>query len=178
MWRITELARAFGLSRSTLLYYHRIGLLRPNARSPAGYRLYSDGDKERLTAICNFRQAGLGLEEIRKLLRSSSTQSILRRRLESISEQLRLLQSQQQLLATMINLQAGQAPPEAVDRELWVEMLRAAGMDDDAMDQWHAEFERRAPDGHHQFLLGLGIAPEHCLRIREWAQRHEDKDGR
>ena len=59
----------FNLSRSTLLYYHRIGLLRPNARSPAGYRLYSDDDKERLTAICNFRQAGLGLEEIRKLLR-------------------------------------------------------------------------------------------------------------
>jgi DNA-binding transcriptional MerR regulator len=35
MYHITQLARQFGLSRSTLLYYDRIGLLSP-ALSPRG----------------------------------------------------------------------------------------------------------------------------------------------
>jgi len=47
MYRIRELAGLFGLSRSTLLYYDRIGLLSPSARSESGYRLYSAADRER-----------------------------------------------------------------------------------------------------------------------------------
>lgn len=41
MYHISQLAQQFGLSRSTLLYYDRIGLLSPSARSEAGYRQYS-----------------------------------------------------------------------------------------------------------------------------------------
>jgi len=62
MYQITTLAKASGLSRSTLLYYDRIGLLCPSGRSAAGYRLYSARDKERLALICSYRQAGLALE--------------------------------------------------------------------------------------------------------------------
>ena len=51
MFLITELAREFGLSRSTLLYYNRIGLLRPAGRSMAGYRLYSTKDRDTLALI-------------------------------------------------------------------------------------------------------------------------------
>ena len=35
-----KLARRYALSRSTLLYYHRIGLLVPSGRSAANYRVY------------------------------------------------------------------------------------------------------------------------------------------
>jgi len=38
-----------------------------------------------------------------------------------------------------------------VDTQIWVEMPRAAGMDNRAMRQWHAEFERRAPEAPHAF---------------------------
>ena len=43
-----ELAKSAGLSRSTLLYYDRLGLLRPVGRSESNYRLYSatDADSE------------------------------------------------------------------------------------------------------------------------------------
>ena len=68
MYRITQLAREFGLSRSTLLYYDQIGLLPPSGRSEAGYRSYSLSDRERLATICSYRQAGLGIEDIRRLL--------------------------------------------------------------------------------------------------------------
>ena len=44
---ITRLAKQFKLSRSTLLYYDRIGLLRPSGRSPSNYRLYTGSDRQR-----------------------------------------------------------------------------------------------------------------------------------
>ncbi len=40
MITIGRLARRFGLSRSTLLYYDSIGLLSPSTRSAKDYRLY------------------------------------------------------------------------------------------------------------------------------------------
>ena len=45
----------------------------------------------------------------------------------------------------------------AIDRKAWVEMLKSAGMDEEGMRAWHAEFEKRSPDAHHDFLLSLGI---------------------
>lgn len=53
MYRIGELAALGGLSRSTLLYYDRIGLLSPSGRSEANYRLYSAEDRERTTPSCS-----------------------------------------------------------------------------------------------------------------------------
>jgi hypothetical protein len=57
---------------------------------------------------------------------------------------------------------------------LWVEMLRTAGMDQNAMNRWHAEFESRAPDGHNEFLLSLGIADDEVARIRRLSRGYEE----
>lgn len=168
MYRITQLARQFGLSRSTLLYYDRIGLLSPSGRSESGYRLYSTADRDRLAAIATFRQAGLTIEDIRRITAASEdvSKSVLQRRLCDLGEEIKALQAQQHLLAAMLKVQAGIALPVAVDKQTWVEMLRAVGMDDRGMEQWHAEFERRAPQAHHGFLLSLGIAEQEALLIR------------
>ena len=45
---VGRLAKRFGLSRSTLLYYDRLGLLCPSGRSGGDYRLYEDADAQRL----------------------------------------------------------------------------------------------------------------------------------
>ena len=37
---VTRLARACGLSRTTVLYYESLGLLRPARRTPGNYRAY------------------------------------------------------------------------------------------------------------------------------------------
>jgi DNA-binding transcriptional MerR regulator len=171
MYRITRLARQFGLSRSTLLYYDRIGLLSPSERSDAGYRLYSPADRQRLASICSYRQAGLGIEDIRRLLATAAEggEAVIRRRLQEIGDEIRGLQAQQRLLAGMLRLQSGGELPARVDKETWVAMLRAAGMDDQAMERWHAEFERRAPGAHHAFLLSLGITDKEALLIRHWS---------
>lgn len=44
-------ARMAGVTVRTLHHYDQIGLLRPTARSGAGYRRYSDADLERLQRI-------------------------------------------------------------------------------------------------------------------------------
>ncbi|GAA4649850.1 hypothetical protein GCM10023116_21310 [Kistimonas scapharcae] len=44
MLTVTQLARKYDISRTTLLYYERVGLLRPRQRSENGYRWYGEGE--------------------------------------------------------------------------------------------------------------------------------------
>ena len=69
-YSISKIARACGLSRSTLLYYDRLVLLKPSGRTGSGYRYYTEADRKRLERIGDFREAGLALKEIRDVLSS------------------------------------------------------------------------------------------------------------
>jgi MerR family transcriptional regulator, thiopeptide resistance regulator len=171
MYRITDLARRYGLSRSTLLYYDRIGLLSPALRDPANYRSYSEADRERLESICTLKRSGLDIDGIRTILDTAADDStaVLQNRLRQISAEIQALQTKQRLLAGMLRLSGTGGPKSAVDKEMFVEMLRAAGMDDEAMKQLHVAFERRAPQAHHNFLLSLGIPEPEAEKIRAWS---------
>jgi DNA-binding transcriptional MerR regulator len=68
MYTVSGLARRCGLSRTTLLYYESLGLLRPSARSAGNYRQYGEGDLERLRQICAYRHVGLSLAEVRAIM--------------------------------------------------------------------------------------------------------------
>lgn len=68
MYRIGELAREAGVSRDTLRFYEREGLLSPEGRSEGGYRLYGEGAFQRLHFIKQAQALGLSLEEIRVVL--------------------------------------------------------------------------------------------------------------
>ncbi|UFS71892.1 MerR family transcriptional regulator [Geomonas sp. RF6] len=170
MYFITDFAQQFGLSRSTLLYYDRIGLLSPTARSKAGYRLYSAADRERLESICSCRQTGLSIEEIKSIMAATSNEvTVLQQRLKAVGKEILALQAQQRLLAGMLRLHGAGEAPAAVDKEMFVDLLKAAGMDEAAMCQLHAEFEQRAPEAHQAFLLSLGISEREALLIRKRA---------
>src|SRR5215472_6664488 len=155
-YSISRLARAVGLSRSTLLYYDRLGLLAASGRTGSGYRYYTDKERSRLERICHFREAGLTLKEIRTVLVSGGKPGgkLLEKRMRETGSQIQSLRNQQRLLAGMMS-RLGDPLPQ-VDKKLWVEMLRSAGMDQEAMHRWHIEFERRAPEGHQEFLVSLG----------------------
>lgn len=172
IYSISKLARTVGLSRSTLLYYDRLGLLPPSGRTGAGYRCYTDKDQRRLERICHFREAGLTLKEIRAVLSSGGKPGarLLEKRMRETAGSILGLRNQQRLLAGMLSRIASGKLPPAVDKKLWVEMLRAAGKDQHAMNRWHTEFEQRAPEGHNEFLVSLGIPPEEVARIRRWSR--------
>ena len=177
-YSISKLARACGLSRSSLLYYDRIGLFGPSGRTGSGYRYYTDKERARLERICFFREAGLTLKEIRSVLSSGGKpgSKLLEKRMRETAERVVGLKNQQRLLAGMLRQVASGRRPASVDKKLWIEMLRAAGMDQNAMTRWHMEFERRAPEGHNEFLLSLGIPSDEVARIRRLSRA--DPDGR
>lgn len=176
MYRITQLARQFDLSRSTLLYYDHIGLLSPSGRSEAGYRQYSHADRERLESICSLRRAGMDIDGIRAILATAGddTTVVLCRRLDEIGAEIESLRTKQHLLAGMLKVQGAGGPGATVNKEMFVAMLRAAGMDDAAMKKLHVEFERREPEAHHAFLLTLGISEKEALLIRKWSAAVEN----
>ena len=168
-YSISKLAGAFSLSRSTLLYYDRIGLLRSSGRTASGYRCYSERDYRRLRRICRFREAGLSLEDIRDVLQSGGRPCVklLEKRMQETAASIADLQKQQGFLAGMLSRIAKTSAP--VDVHLWVEMLEAAGLDREGRKRWHSEFERRAPDAHNEFLFSLGLTNEEVKRIRCWS---------
>jgi DNA-binding transcriptional MerR regulator len=171
-YSISKLARAFGLSRSALLYYDRIGLLEPSGRTGAGYRYYTEKDHRRLERICHFRQAGLTLKDIHGVLLSGGKPGVklLEERISETAATIVDLKNQQRVLAGMLGRIASGSSSGPVDKKLWVEMLQAAGMDKRARKRWHTEFERRAPEAHNEFLLSLGIPSEEVEEIRCWSR--------
>lgn len=173
MHKISELAGLFGLARSTLLYYDRIGILQPSARSRAGYRLYSDSDRKRLEQIRYYRQAGLELDEIRQLLSGKTINNkILQERLDSINREIQALQAHRRLLSGMLKTVEG--GPGNLTRDFWLALQKSCGMDDAALKQWHIEFEMRDAAIHHNFLLSLGISEKEAILIRKLTHTMED----
>lgn len=67
-YTISQLARAVGVPTSTLRYYERIGLMKPEDRSRADYRLYSQQSVRQLRFIRAAQAIGFALDDIKALL--------------------------------------------------------------------------------------------------------------
>jgi DNA-binding transcriptional MerR regulator len=65
---VRRLAKLAGVTVRTLHHYDQIGLLRPSARTAAGYRLYGEADRLRLQQILLFKEMDVALEQIRQIL--------------------------------------------------------------------------------------------------------------
>ena len=170
---ISALAKAAGLSRSTLLYYDRLGLLKPSRRTRANYRLYSTGDRERLEQICLHRQLGIPLKEIGRLLEGATENTaveILRRRLRTLGRDIETLRDQQRCIARILKQNVIHEELEMVTKKRWVDIMRAAGLTEKDMHNWHIQFEKMEPEAHQEFLESLGIEPDEIARIREWSR--------
>jgi len=69
-YTVKQLGRLAGVSARTLRYYDEIGLLKPARINSSGYRIYGQPEVDRLQQILFYRELGLGLEEIKRLLAS------------------------------------------------------------------------------------------------------------
>ena len=68
MRTVKEVSDITGISVRTLHYYDEIGLLKPSAKSEAGYRLYDDKALETLKQVLFFREFGIPLKDIKSMI--------------------------------------------------------------------------------------------------------------
>jgi DNA-binding transcriptional MerR regulator/protein-L-isoaspartate O-methyltransferase len=172
MYTVGRLAKRHGLSRSTLLYYDRIGLLRPTGHAKGEYRQYSDADDARLARIREYRRAGIALDEIRRMLDGHAETSVagaLENRLVELNREMDGLREQQRLVAGLLGRADLLAEAEAMDKATWVSLLAAAGFTEADMRDWHVRFEHSAPDRHDRFLRALRIPDSEISAIRAMA---------
>jgi DNA-binding transcriptional MerR regulator len=166
MYTITQLARRFGLSRSTLLYYDRIGLLPPGGRGANDYRLYSEQDCARLERIRLYRQAGIALERIPALLEPMAphtAKGVLATHLSELGARIDQLRAQQELVTRLLLSTDFPGARAGLDKTELTALLHSAGLSDTELDQLHRLLETTNPEVHQAFLESLGI-PEPDIR--------------
>jgi len=66
--KIGQLAKLAGCTVKAVRFYEAQGLLAPPARSPSGYRLYTERDLKRLQFILRTKLIGLPLAKIKQLV--------------------------------------------------------------------------------------------------------------
>lgn len=168
MITVGKAAKMFGLSRTALLYYDDIGLLKPSMRTEKGYRVYSDGDIERLRQIISLRDAGVPLSEISGCLDSQNNDipSILLKRLNDINTEIEKSRIQQAVIIKLIK-DTDIKQKRIFKREEWLETLHRAGVEQDNALGWHFQFEKQSPEEHKNLLLALGFGDEEIAAFKK-----------
>lgn len=172
MLTVSRLAKRFRISRTTILYYEKEGLLPPAHRSNNGYRRYGDDEVERLATIMAYRSFGVPVAEIATLLlqRSEDKQEqCLRNQFANLEREIQKLRRQQQAILDFLD-NPELLEEKMVTKERWVEIMRASGMDDDDMKNWHSQFEKLEPEAHQEFLQSLRIDSAEIGKIREYSR--------
>lgn len=96
-YKLHEIAKLAGVSSRTLRYYDNIGLLPPLRLSEAGYRIYGPAQVNRLQEILLYREMGLELSTIARILSGDAYA-----RTSALQAHLVSLQAQHNRIACMI----------------------------------------------------------------------------
>lgn len=169
MLSVSKLADNFGISRSTLLYYDSINLLKPSVRNKAGYRLYDEADIERLRKIRILKEAGVPLSTITKLLNSANVEvtALLLKRLGQLNKEVQAVKQQQNVIIKLLENSALYKNLKYIDENTWLSILNAAGIQVEKMEEWHSQFIKHSPSQQSYLLELLGFSDEDSKKTKE-----------
>lgn len=139
MYRISELGLQVGLSRSTLLYYEKLGIIK-GLRQENGYRIYTDADMQRLKLLQQLQAGGLTLKECQACLEAKLNRQDLQKRLETLDHEIAQKQKARSLLASLLG--------------------------GSSMRDWHQSVEKVAPAAHMNWLMQQGLDEKQALRLK------------
>jgi DNA-binding transcriptional MerR regulator len=71
-YTVQKLGRLAGITTRTLRYYDEIGILKPARMNSSGYRIYGQAEVDRLQQILFYRELGVSLESINKIVTAPS----------------------------------------------------------------------------------------------------------
>lgn len=149
MYLISELARAVNLSRSTLLYYEKLGLI-AGRRQANGYRYYSEHDLQQLRLLQQLQAGGLSLKACRACLAGEIDRQALTERLAALDEEIARRQQARELLSAMLGLSS--------------------------MKDWHSAMDKEAPNAHLAWLIKQGFSEKQALRLKWLSQDMNQHD--
>ncbi|WP_242851325.1 MerR family transcriptional regulator [Clostridium sp. DMHC 10] len=86
--KISDFVKLTGSTLKTVLYYHKIGLLKEPKRSPNGYRLYGAEELSRMLMIKHLKTLGLDLKQIKEILGDANEQTNLNEILKALQTDL------------------------------------------------------------------------------------------
>lgn len=173
MITVSEIARLCGLSRSTILYYESVGLLKPAFRGNTKYRFYGEKEVHVLRQIRLYRSIGLSVERIRSVLSTgeSNVSKVLQRRLRELDREIEALRGHQEVILRLLQNKSIMRSTMKMTKDKWVSVMKAAGFKEEDMHRWHQQFELNAPAEHEEFLQFLHIPSEEIRKIREWSRK-------
>lgn len=97
LYKIGELADAYGVSSDIIRHYDKIGLLKPNIVRENGYRYYSIDQVFELELILNLRSVDMPLEDIKTVMNKNTDKtnikSILLSQSQALKERIQSLES-------------------------------------------------------------------------------------
>jgi MerR family mercuric resistance operon transcriptional regulator len=114
-YTIGALARAANVPVSTVRFYERRGILRPEGRSHANYRRYSNDSLQKLRLIRCAQNIGLSLKDARELLKlidsencpCDDVEQIVRRRLDDVRARIKELRRWERALDKSLRVCCG-----------------------------------------------------------------------
>lgn len=152
MYRISQLAEQLGLSRTTLLYYEKIGVVR-GKRMANGYRCYDDDDLQRLRLVLLLRSAGLSLRECVLCLNEGLDREVLLDRYRELVAELEALEQRRENLEVLL------------------------GLDRDGLRDWHRDLDRVAPAAHEELLMKTGFSEGDIYHLRWLSHNYTNHEG-
>ncbi len=110
-YTIGQLASAVGVPTSTIRFYERTGLFRPDARTRGNYRAYGERALERLQFIRSAQATGFSLDDIRELLSLTHSDAppcdevltLTQKRLAEVRQRLKELRHVEKVLAKSLS---------------------------------------------------------------------------
>lgn len=150
MYRISELAQHVGLSRSTLLYYEKLGLISAK-RQTNGYRSYSENDLQRLVLLQQLQAGGLSLKECQACLEAKVDREQLLHRLNVLDDEIAKKQKARDLLSSMLGM--------------------------NSMRGWHQAIEEQAPSAHLDWLIKQGFDEKQAMRLKWLSKDMNEHDS-
>ncbi|WP_299979449.1 MerR family transcriptional regulator [uncultured Pseudoteredinibacter sp.] len=194
MHQISDVAKRLGVSRSTLLYYEKIGLICAKRRDN-NYRRYCEKDIEKLIFILQLKDAGLSLQESLEAFEQKLRPNLLREKLLQLDKDIAKKQRARELLAALagqqslrdFHIQSETAAPKA--HQEWLQSqglnnkdrqrLRWLSKDINQHESYMSEFnhifnslERWAPGSVNETLAALKLIPENIKSILEIGSGH------
>lgn len=157
MSSISQICKIVGISRSTLLYYERIGIISPARNSENGYRDYTEDDIHALVLIRQLKKAGFSLKQASSIMEGDLDPEIILSHFHSLEQEIQELKVAHEMVRSLVIYSTGEHPKT-------IPQTNPAGI-------WHAELEKVAGEAHAEWLKRLGFDEKEQLYIR-WVTRN------